>query len=346
MRRATHRMMTSGGLAAAAMIVAACGANDGRTTDATMPEDEAGDTAPAAANTPVAIENCGMELTVEEPPRRAVALNQPATEILLALGVREQIASVAGAPDEDVAPQVVDEYAEVNVLVEEGYPSAEALLGQEPDFIYASYPSAYRDDGIGSRERFASLSIPTYLSSGRCPDRPADEPMTIEDIWAEIEEMGAIFGASEAAEQLVAEQRAQYEQTLESLEGLPQRSVFWWDMKTDAPFVGACCGAPAMVIDALGFENIFDDVPGHWADASWEQVVERDPDMIVVADFGDGDIDTKLEFIRTDPTLSQLRAVQNDAIVTLPFAMTTPGIQTITAIGTVAEGARDLAADT
>jgi iron complex transport system substrate-binding protein len=228
--------------------------------------------------------------------------------------------------------------------VDKDYPSLEALLDIEPDFVYAAYPSAFRDDALGSRDNFTELGIPTYLSVGRCENEPDDVAMGIEDIWFEIEQIGSVFGAEDAAAEVVAEQRQQLDDTLESIVDLPQQSVFWWDMRTDAPYVGACCGAPAMIIETLGFENIFDDLGGHWADASWEQVIERDPDLIVIADFGNGDIDTKLDFLYSDPTLSQLRAVQDDAVVTLPFAATPPGIQTVSAVSTLADAARDAVA--
>ncbi|NDL60298.1 ABC transporter substrate-binding protein [Phytoactinopolyspora mesophila] len=338
MRRSSKLGIATGG-AISLLLLAACGGDDGAAPTATA------ENPPAAADDgPLTIENCGIDVTVDNPPERAVTLNKPVTEILLALGLKDRIAAVAGEPDEYVAPQVADDFAAVEILVDRDYPSLEALLDLEPDFVYASYPSAYRDDALGSRDNFTELGIPTYLSVGRCENEPDDEAMDIEDIWFEIEQIGAVFGVEDAAADLVTEQRQQLEDTLESIGELPRQSVFWWDMNTDAPFAGACCGAPAMIIETLGFENIFDDLGGHWADTSWEQVIERDPDLIVIADFGDGDIDTKLDFLHSDPTLSQLRAVQDEAIVTLPFAATTPGIQTVTTVGTLADAARESAA--
>lgn len=335
-RSSTIGIAAGGGLGLLALV--ACGSGDDTPT-------ASAENPPAAAeDAPLTIENCGIDVTVDGPPERAVTLNKPVTEILLALGLKDHIAAVAGEPDAYVAPQVADDFATVEILVDKDYPSLEALLGIEPDFVYAAYPSAYRDDALGSRDSFTELGIPTYLSVGRCENEPDDEAMSIEDIWFEIEQIGTVFGADDAATELVAEQRQQLDDTLESIGDLPRQSVFWWDMNTDAPFAGACCGAPAMIIETLGFENIFDDLGGHWADTSWEQVIERDPDLIVIADFGNGDIDTKLDFLHSDPTLSQLRAVQDEAIVTLPFAATTPGIQTVTAVGTLADAARESAA--
>ncbi|NED95538.1 ABC transporter substrate-binding protein [Phytoactinopolyspora alkaliphila] len=335
-------------LVSAALAVAGCGSDGDPAAGAVRAAGDSSDTsaddaAQASAEWPVTVENCGTQLTFDAPPERVVTLNRPATEILLALGLRDRITAVAGAPDESADPSVTDDFHALDVLVEKDYPSAEALLNTEPDFLYSAYPSAFRDTGIGSRETFHELGIPTFLSHGRCENRDESQPLTIEEIWSEIEQMGEVFGVQDRAAEFVEGQREQLAQTLASLENLPPMSVFWWDMKTDTPFVGGCCGAPGMIIDAVGFENAFADLPGHWADASWEQVVERDPDLIVIADFGDGDLDTKLDFINSDPTLSQLRAVREGAIVPLPFHSTVPGIQTVTTVGVLADAARELA---
>lgn len=326
-----------------ALSLTACGSADEGSSD-----DGSDDAALAADGgsqdtQPHTIDNCGMELSFDGVPERVVTLNRPASEILLALGLKEHIIGVAGAPDETADPSVLDDFEALDVIVERDYPSSETLLDVEPDFLYSAYPSAYRDDGIGSRESFAEFGIPAFLSYGRCENRDPTEPLTVDEIWAEIEEMGRIFGVEDRAVDFTDAQRDELAETLDGLADLPPLSVFWWDMSTDSPSVGGCCGAPGMIIDTVGFENIFADLDGHWADASWEQVVDRDPDLIVIADFGDDDLDTKLDYLTSDPTLSQLRAVQEDAIVALPFHSTVPGIQTVDTVGVLAEKARELA---
>ncbi len=280
-----------------------------------------------------------MEVTFESPPERIFAMNPSAIENLIALGVQDRIVGAVG--DLERMPEDVRQEAEGLDIVHPGgedYPSSETILQTEPDFIYSVYPSAFRQDGgVATRGELQDLGVQSYLAPDRCPDRDDEQPLEFDEIWTGLREVAALVGAGERAEEIVAEQQ----ETLDSVRAdLPEEvgdlDVFWWDMGTgDGPAAGACCGGPGMILRELGVNNAFEDLPGHWSSTSWEQVVERDPDLVVVADFGGEDIDDKLSFIEGDATLRELRAFREDAVVELPFSQTTPGLQNVTAIETI-----------
>ncbi|QBI21995.1 hypothetical protein ER308_10475 [Egibacter rhizosphaerae] len=294
--------------------------------------------------------NCDREVTVDQPPERLVAVNTASIENLLALGLGDRMVAASGSID-DVSEELQPELDGVDTLDTGGddYPSLERIIELEPDFLYSVYPSTFRDDGLASRDELDDLGVATYLAPSRCPDRDEDEPLSFEEIWGEYTDLGELLDAEEAAEQLVAEQRDEVEQARDEVEqardevdGNLGMSAFWWDVGTADPLTGACCGAPAMIMDELGLINIFGDLDGHWSDASWEHVVEEDPDVIVMVDFGDDDIERKREFIAEDATLSQLRAFEEDRVVVLPFPHTTPGLHNVEALRTLsAELAED-----
>ena len=56
-----------------------------------------------------------------------------------------------------------------------------------------------------------------------------------------------------------------------------------------------------------------DDIEKGWATPSWEEVVERDPDVILILDY-DYDTEAKTEFLKTNEFTSQLRAVKEGRI--------------------------------
>ena len=64
---------------------------------------------------------------------------------------------------------------------------------------------------------------------------------------------------------------------------------------------------PARVI------SIFDDIDKGWATPSWEEVVERDPDVILILDY-DYDTEEKTEFLKTNDFTKNLRAVKEGRI--------------------------------
>ncbi|QVQ54620.1 ABC transporter substrate-binding protein [Spiractinospora alimapuensis] len=314
---------------ALAVLLSGCG--DG--------SDQAAENDDGASGVGTTVDNCGLEVGFDDPPERVFAMNTGAIENLIELGAEDRVVGAVG--DLDRMDEELRETAEELNIIHPGgedYPSPETILDTEPDFVYAVYPSAFREDGgVATREELRDLGVQSYLAPGRCPDRDDERPLEFDEIWTELREVGALLGAEDRAEEVVAEQEDILAEVRANLpDDVGDLDVFWWDMGTDdGPTAGGCCGAPGMILRELGVNNAFDDLPGHWAGTNWEQVVERDPDLVVVADFGGGDADDMLEFVEDDPTLRELRAFQEDAVIVLPFSQTTPGLRNATAIETI-----------
>ncbi|QGN49690.1 ABC transporter substrate-binding protein [Micromonospora sp. WMMD558] len=289
-----------------------------------------------ASAAPVTVTNCGTPVAVAAPPKRAVTLNQPATEIMLALGLGDRLAGTAYL-DDAILPEHAATYASIPVLSEK-YPSKEALLDAEPDFVYASFHSAFGDEGVGDRAALAGLGIGTYLSPAGCPKQHRPATLTVDDVFAEIRDVAAVFGVPERAEKLIADQRARITAAAARLDGAGQVSVLWWDAGTDAPSVGACCGSPNMIMSAAGVRNTFGDLAGSWADTSWETAIERNPDVIVLVDASWDAAAAKKAFLTQHPTLKNLPAVAGQRFVVIPFSSTSAGVRVVQGIETLAEG--------
>ena len=59
----------------------------------------------------------------------------------------------------------------------------------------------------------------------------------------------------------------------------------------------------------------FDDIEKGWATPSWEEVIERDPEAIVILDYtGKDDIAAKKEFLETSEYTKDLTAVKEGRI--------------------------------
>ncbi|AYY15058.1 putative F420-0 ABC transporter substrate-binding protein [Actinobacteria bacterium YIM 96077] len=320
------------GLACGAVLLASCGGAHSSTESATASDDDG--STPGDADTDT-IDNCGVDVPLDGAPERVVTMNQAATEVMLALGLEDRLVGTAYLDDE-ILPEYADAYASVPVLADE-YPSTETLLDAEPDAVYAAYSSAFDPEHAGDRSELAELGILSYLSPSACPETPSDEPLDIELVWQEIREIGTIFGVSERADELIAEQEDALKAAVPTDDGRPPPTVMWWDGGSDAPRVGACCGAPGMMMDAAGAENVFGDIDGSWTDVSWEQVVERDPDVIVLIDAEWSPADEKRDVIASTPAVSELPAVREQRFVEVPFSATTPGVRNAGAIVDLAE---------
>lgn len=297
----------------------------------------AAETGDEAAAFPVTIDNCGLTLTYDAAPQRAVTMNQAATEIMLALGLADHMVGTAYM-DDAIRPDLADAYAGVPVLADE-YPSQEVLFNAEPDFVYGVYSSAFGDEAAGPRTELQTLNIGSYLSAVACEDkaiRPAQA--TFDVVFDEIRDIGAIFGVTDRAEALIVELQAQLDDVLATIGDSEPVSIFWFDSGDDEPFVGACCGTPNMIIAAVGAENSFADAEGNWATVSWEEVIARDPAAIVVIEADWSPAQEKIDLLQNTPTYASLSAVQNERFIVIPFSATTLGVRNVDAVVELAKG--------
>ncbi|GCD95959.1 ABC transporter substrate-binding protein [Embleya hyalina] len=313
-----RRSPRSGLAAAALLLVGALGACTGA-PEADKPAAAAGSGHP----TPVSVSRCGVTTTVTAPPARLVTLNQGATEVALALDLQTRMAGTAYL-DDAVPARWKAAYDTVPVLSEK-YPSKEKLLSARPDFLYASYSSAFTDKVAGTRDELGSQGIATYLSPLGCADTK-QAAASFQAVWDELGDVAAVFGvAPRAAAIRDTQQRQLAEVTAKSAgKGL---NVLWYDSGTKTPYVGTGHGGPQLVLDAVGARNVFDSLPGGWKNASWEQVIAADPDAIVLADAGWDTAQSKIDYLEHDPVLNKLKAVQRRAYVVVPFSESTPGVQ-------------------
>lgn len=305
----------------AVLVLAACGSP--ATPDPTdAPTEPAG--TDAAAGFPLTVTTCGTSTTIDAPPERIVTIKSSATEMVLALGAGDRLVGTAFSdgplPDGVTAPPVL---AEQN-------PSRESVLDLEPDLVYAGWESNLSDDGAGERSGYEELGISTLVSPSACqaPEHQPN-PLTFEDVFGEIEEVGRILDTPERAAELVAEQRAALEAVSPTGEGL---TALWYSSGVDTPFVGAGIGAPQMIMSATGLSNIAADVADTWTSLSWEAVAERNPDVLVLVDAAWNTAEHKIELLESNPVTAALPAVQQGRYLTIPFAATEAGVRNVAAV--------------
>jgi iron complex transport system substrate-binding protein len=251
-----------------------------------------------------------------------VTIKSTATEMLLALGLGKRIAGSAFA-DGPVPAQWQQQVPVLSARL----PAQEPVLELEPDLVYAGWESNFSADGAGERGELGRLGINTYVSPAAC-QRPGyqPDPLSFEDIFADIEEMGRIFDVRDAAERLVAGQREKLAEVQPNDDGL---TALWYSSGSDTPFVGGGIGAPQLVMDAAGLTNIAADVHKTWTPLSWEVVAERNPDVIVLVDSSWNTTRKKIGVLEAHPVLSQLEAVRKHRYLVVPFAASEAGVRSV-----------------
>jgi len=269
-----------------------------------------------AVTYPVGITNCGLSSWITEKPSRAITLNQGTTEIMLALGLADSMVGTAYLDDE-IWPEVAEDYTKVPIL-SDTYPTAEQVLELDPDFLYASYSSAFSTKGINyttvldvqdcalvvprnenenrtfCRQELHDQDISTYLQEPFCElvEHRSDE-VTMDVLFKEIWDIANIFDVYENGRTLVDSIDYHFDQAIRVSQSVTSDAapirVLWLDSwNEETPYVGACCGAVQVILEHAGVENIFADLgveeKRSWESASWDDVVELDPDLIILVD--------------------------------------------------------------
>jgi iron complex transport system substrate-binding protein len=137
------------------------------------------------------------------------------------------------------------------------------------------------------------------------------EPNALADIWADIRRVADALGASERGAALVAELQQRMAAIANKARGLPEQPtvacIEWID-----PLMAAGNWMPELV-EMAGGANLFGLAGKHSPWMTWEELVEADPDVIVILPCGYDIAKTREEMpaLTQQPEWPHLRAVQN-----------------------------------
>ena len=269
-------------LAVLALVASGCSDEDG-----TAGAGAGGASPGGQAFKQVTIANCGNTTTYDAPPERAVPVDQNVTEFMLALGLADRIAGYARVhfdPSEPVLPEYAEAYGKLNLLAESS-PSREILLEADPDFAFAAF--GFDEDSGLTQDGLEADGVRTYLLPDQCEGRT--EPASFADLYATTRDLGLIFGVPDRAEALISEWTAKIEKVADRVEGKEPVSVFIYDSGEDAPFTAGGIGPANAIIEAAGGVNLFGNEDKQFLTTSWEEVLGRDPDVVIIMDYFHGD---------------------------------------------------------
>ncbi|MFP4327730.1 MAG: ABC transporter substrate-binding protein [Paracoccaceae bacterium] len=294
-------------------------------------------------NFPLTIENCGQTVTFDQAPQNAVALGQNSAEIMLLLGLEDRMAATAFWPNE-VLPELAKANDRVEVISVE-FPTLESVLSKQPDFVAAMLTTLLGPDSkVAKREDFETLGIPTYLSPSACSTKldSGDAYGSRGDLWTmdllykEIEDLSRIFDVADRGQALIADFKAREAALREQFaEDEDLTFLFWFSSPSpsDDAYLGGGNGPSGYIADILGGSNAI-QTEADWPALGWEGIMAADPTVFVAAqvDRNRWDLDTaenKIEFLTSDPTVSQMEAVRQGRIVVMSGAAMNPSIRTL-----------------
>lgn len=253
-----------------------------------------------------------MEVSFDHAPERVIAANACAGDELMALGLGDRIIATAynNAP---INPLYQADYDQIPVAAET-YIELETILSLEPDFVYGRSSSFSEKRGT-THDALTGYGIMS-LSSLESYVVGAEIDVVYEDFY----NLGRIFQVEDKAEEIVQAMKAQVEAAEQAVAGQTPVRVFVYDMAQENGAYTCGNNFTATLIRHAGGENIFSDLDVTWATVGWEEVVERDPEVIVINDYGSIPLSQKIAELKENPALSTVSAIQNDRILSVTLS--------------------------
>lgn len=268
------------------------------------------------------------EITVTKSPERAVTLAQFMTETLLALGLEDKMIGTA-LLNEEVLPEYREAYEKIPELqMGEGHSiSKEAFIATGADFV-TGWEQSITEEATGSLEELEERGIVPFISSGLAPNA------TIENVYSDFILLGRIFEVPEKAQNIVEKMKKEVAIVTEKTENIKNRPrVLIYDSGEGEAFVGGS-GLPNDLIRLAGGENVYRDLGQDYATVSFEDIVEKNPEIIVVTEYYSGiTADEKIKFLKNHPGLKDIEAIKNGRIYKIGLIDLAPGIRNSKTVG-------------
>ena len=212
---------------------------------------------------PVTIDAANGRVTLDAMPARVVSISPTATEMLFAVGAGDQVVAVDSYSNYPVNAPTTDLSAYE--------PNVEAIASYEPDLV------VYSNDPGDLQKSLDKLHIPALL-------QPA--AATIDDVYAQMQDLGLATGHVEQAQTQVDDMTAQIATVGASVGEAGADMTYYYELDdtyysvTSDTFIGN-------LFSLLGLENIADEAKGAssgYPQLSAEYILAADPSMILLAD--------------------------------------------------------------
>lgn len=290
-----------------------------------------------ATRYPLTVQSCNRQVVFNEAPRHALSHDINMTQMMLALGLKSRMVGYSGISGwKSVTPEMAKILDGLPELAAK-YPSVETLLSANVDFFFAGWDYGMRVGGDLTPQTLQPLGINVYELTESCAfvmKRPA---ASLEDTYNDLRNLGKIFDVQDRANELIATMQAQVAEVRKHLPAQQPR-VFLYDSGEDRAMTSGRLGMPQALIDAAGGRNILDDVETSWTRVNWENVVERNPQVIVIVDYGEVSAEQKQQFLLNNPALQSVEAIKQRRFIVIPYVQATPGIDNVLAVQTLARG--------
>jgi len=235
----------------------------------------------------------GKDITLEAPPEKIVSLIPSNTEILFGLGLNDEIVGVTDNDDYPAEATKKDKVGGMDYNVEK-------IIALSPDIVFAH--ASGMGNSKGAIEQLEAAGVKVFVVA---------DAKNFNETYTTIEQLGQATGKLEEAKKIVANMKAKVKEVETKLDGVESKKVFV--EYSDEPEINTTGKGTFMneMLEMIHAENVAADV-NDWYQIDAEQIITKNPDVIVVAYNYVPDI---LKKIPQRAGFETITAVKNKAIV-------------------------------
>jgi iron complex transport system substrate-binding protein len=211
-------------------------------------------------------------VTLAGPAQRVVSLAPNLSETLFAIGAGSQ---VVGRDEFSDYPAEVKSLPSVGGSM--GKLNPEAIVNLKPDLVLAA--------DINTAEQVQSLEklgLTVYM---------LPNPTTMDGIYQNLQTVAELTGRQAEAATLVASLKGRVAAVDSKIAAVTERPLVYYELDATDPNAPYTAG-PGSFVDQLiqeaGGQNVGSDLKDQWAQISIEQLLVKDPDIIILGDFAYG----------------------------------------------------------
>lgn len=310
-------LLTATALGSSLLLAATSCAADAATRD--EPQGEPG--ASTQDHYPLSINNCGTEVTFDAAPTRIALMETAPVPALDALGVLDRTAIRAGDfPAAYYDDELYAQILEIPSLSEDIDASGHLTLNQEEIIAHGPDLVLGLPEGV-IPESLADGGATVLEQEILCPN--FSEPASFDHIYGELERLGAVFDRGQEAAELIEQLQDRVEVASSAAEEETRTAAVLYPSVGGGPLYAYGTGSMATPqLEALGFTNVFEDVSERVFEVQNEELVGRDPDLLIL--LYQGGTAGLEEAVTSLPGAETMTAVQQDEILELLFNYVEP----------------------
>jgi len=287
--------------------------------------------APALAF-PVEVQSCFDKVTFNAPPKRPVVNDFNMIQTIVDMGLIDRFVGIAGIAGGESQIVPAGALAKAKAFSDR-YPTMEAVLGQDADFYFAGWQYGFNEADV-TPAKLSQVGVKSYVLYESCIRIGPRPPISMETMYADVLALGRIFDVTPKAETLVAEFRKRVAAVTDRTAQATRRPriMYCGGCNNDTPprTIGTE-GMPRLLFALAGGENIFDDIKDSYVNVSWDAVVDRDPEWIVISNPRIPQEDS-INYLTSAAPLRNVTAVRNRNFLFMTYAERSPSTRNVDAL--------------